>query len=78
MKIIKTGINKKDKQLYCSFEIENENYMITWRPTKTEDGVMFDVGILPVKEEKDGSSKRVNGKKKTNGTDIKSNAKGRS
>jgi hypothetical protein len=74
MKITNTGINKKEKQFYATFMYDKSNYMITWRPTKKESGVTFDIGILPVKEETDGSSKRVNGKKKQNETSTNGNA----
>lgn len=69
-KITKTGYNKKEKQFYAVFTVEKKNYMITWRPTSKDDGMLFDVGILPVEEEKNGSAKRTNGQKNKNETGI--------
>ena len=52
MKIKETGINKKEGTLYVTFTYDKIDYMITWKATNKDDGVVFDVGILPVKEEK--------------------------
>lgn len=77
-KISNVGYNKKDGQYYATFEFEKKLYMITWRPKNKEEGIEFDVGILPVKEENNGLSKRVNGEKKQNATSIGGNEKRRS
>ena len=75
-RISKTGFNKDKGQYYAIFRFDESNYMITWRPIKKEDGVTFDIGILPVKEENDGFSKRTTGKKKTDETSTAKNEKG--
>lgn len=77
MKILGTGHNKKEGTLYVTFTYEKSDYMITWRPTNKEDGVVFDVGIMPVKGEEDESNKRVDGKKSKDETGTRKNAKGR-
>jgi hypothetical protein len=77
MKIKETGHNKKEGTLYVTFTYDRSDYMITWRPTNKEDGVVFDVGIMPVKGEKDGSNKRANGKKSKNETSTREDEKGR-
>jgi hypothetical protein len=77
MKIKETGINKKEGTLYVTFTYEKIDYMITWKATNKDDGVVFDVGILPVKEEKNGPYKRVNGKKSEDETRSRKNEKSR-
>jgi hypothetical protein len=80
-KIIRSGFNKDRNQWWTEFVYEKKNYFIIWE-VGTKDGMeTFDIGVFPSSQQKeivDGSSKRVNGKKKTNGTNTKSNAKGRS
>jgi hypothetical protein len=78
MKIKESGINKKEGTLYVTFTYNKVDYMITWRPTNKDDGVVFDVGILPVKGETDGPYKRVDGKKGKDETGTRTNEKSRS
>jgi len=72
------GYNKEQGQYYATFEFEKKLYMITWRPKSKEEGIEFDVGILPVKEENNGLNKRVNGEKKQNATSIRGDETNRS
>jgi len=72
------GYNQEKGQYFATFQFEDKYYMITWRPKTKDDGVEFDVGILPVKEESDEPSKRVNGKKSKDETSIRKHEKSRS
>ena len=70
-KISTTGYNKKEGQYYAVFSYEKKEYMITWRPKTVDEGVTFDVGILPVQEENDGLSKRATRETKSNETSTR-------
>jgi hypothetical protein len=77
MKILGTGFNEKDGALFVTFTFEKNEYMITWRPKNQDDGVVFDIGMMPVKGEKYGSNKRTNGKKSKDETSTRKDEKGR-
>jgi hypothetical protein len=78
MKVLGTGINEENGVMYATFVYKKSEYIISWRPTEKEEGVVFDIGILPVKKgEKNGSYKRVNGKKNKDEAGIRKDEKGR-
>ena len=68
-KISLTGYNKKEGQYYAVFEFDKNDYIITWRPKSKENGIEFDVGILPYAARREnGLNKRATRKKKSNET----------
>ena len=67
MRIKATGSNKKQKTLYATFIYKKSTYVITWRARDSEDGVTFDIGILPVKGDDDGSGQRLISQDKDDG-----------